>query len=75
MIFTITDTYKNTCYMRQLPNRKYRYSGNYNLISYTIDSNTPKTEQEIYNYLDNCTIDFLLDNEGYIISFKEDKQQ
>jgi len=64
--------YKNTFFTQNLPNAKYRYSGQYNLISFTVDSNTQKTEQEIYNYLDSCSIDFLLEYEGYIIPLQED---
>jgi len=45
--------YKNTFFAQNLSNEKYRYSGQYNLISFTVDSITQKTEQEIYNFLDS----------------------
>jgi hypothetical protein len=63
-----TPNYKS--YERQLPNGKYRYEGYKHSIHYCIDATTKKTEDEINIFLDNSTIDFLIDNEKYIINLK-----
>ncbi|WLR54302.1 hypothetical protein LC048_17910 [Mesobacillus subterraneus] len=58
---------KNGFFERQLPNGKYRYEGYRNAVKYCIDSKVKKTEQEIYEYLDSRSIDYLIAREGYIV--------
>jgi len=53
---------------RQLPNGKYRYEGHFHTVKICIDSKYKITQKQIELYLENCSIDFLVNNEGYIIS-------
>lgn len=53
---------------RQLPNLKFRYEGKYDTINFCIDSNSKKSKEEIISFLNSCSIEFLINNEGYIIS-------
>jgi len=52
----------------QLANGKYRYEGIFHTVKYCIDSKTKKSKEQIEYYLNNCSIDFLVNNEGYIIN-------
>jgi len=52
----------------QLENGRFRYEGNFHTVKYCIDSKIKKSKEQIENYLNNCSIDFLVNNEGYIIS-------
>lgn len=62
---------KDSFYERQLPNGKYRYEGYRHSIHYCIDATTPRAEDEIYDFLDNCSVDYLVNNEGYIITLND----
>ena len=53
---------------RQLGNGKYRYTGRYAGIAYTVDSENKLTQEYLFEELEKCSIDYLLDMEGYIIS-------
>ncbi|UII56693.1 hypothetical protein LS684_04305 [Cytobacillus spongiae] len=55
---------------RQLPNGSYRYEGYHNTIKYCIDSKAKKSKDEIKDFLDSCSIDYLIDKEGYIINLR-----
>jgi hypothetical protein len=61
-------TYK--FFERKLPNGKYRYEGYKHTINYCIDSVNKKTEEEINDFLDNCSVDYLVNNEGYVIDIE-----
>jgi hypothetical protein len=53
---------------RILPNKKFRYELNYHSIYVCIDSVQKRTEEEIEEFLNNCSIKYLINNEGYIIN-------
>lgn len=69
-IIAIPDPPSRSFFERQLPNSKYRYEGRFHTIHYCIDSETRKTEDQIEEFLDSCSVDFLIDNEKYIIRIK-----
>ena len=69
-IYYIPEHQPNSFYIIKLLNDKYRYEGYRHSIKYCIDSVKLKTKEEIEEFLDNCSIEFLIDNEGYIISLK-----
>lgn len=54
----------------QLPNGEFRYEGYHSAIKYCIDSKTRKTKEDIIKFLDGCSVDFLIDMEGYIVNIK-----
>ncbi len=60
--------FENYCNERQLGNGKYRYEGCYNHLSYCIDSIEKQTQDNIFDFLDDKSIDFLISMEGYVIS-------
>jgi hypothetical protein len=70
-IIYVPEHQPNSFYDRKLPNGKYRYEGYRHGIHYCIDTNNSKTEDDICDFLDNCSIDYLLDNEKYIIILKD----
>lgn len=52
---------------RQLLNNKYRYEGIFYGVRYAIDSVVKKSKSDIENFLESVSIDFLVNNEGYVI--------
>lgn len=50
-----------------LPNGTYRYEGYRQSIKYCIDSKAKKTKQEINDFIDSKSVDYLIAREGYII--------
>lgn len=66
MIINI-DPYQNTFYSRKINNNLYRHEGRQNTIEFVIDSKTPKTQEEILDFLESKSIDYLLNREGTII--------
>lgn len=73
-IIYIPETPSYSFYERQLPNGVYRYEGRFIGIHYCIDSVVRKTQEELNKFLDNCSIDFLLHMEGYIITLNPDRE-
>jgi hypothetical protein len=62
------ETPVNKFFERQLPNGKYRYEGYFHTVKYCIDSAIRKTKYQIDDFLESCSIDFLVNNESYIIT-------
>jgi hypothetical protein len=67
-IYYIPEHMPNSFYEVQLPNGKYRYKGYRHGIQYCLDVIIRKTEFQIYDFLDNCSVDALLNNERYIVN-------
>lgn len=67
-IYYMDETPRDSFYDRRLPNNKYRYEGYRSGIKFCIDSITERNKEQIYKYLDSCDINYLIDNEGYIIN-------
>lgn len=69
-IYYIDEAPSNSCHKRRLPNGQYRYWGYFHTIAYCIDADTIKTEDEIEQFLNNRSVDYLLDMEKYIMHMK-----
>jgi len=52
---------------RILSNGTFRYNGYFHTIHYCIDSKFQKTEDQINDFLESKSVDYLIDNENYII--------
>ena len=70
-VYYMDEIPKYSFYERRLPNGEYRYEGYTTYgIYYCIDTPTRRTEEEINNWLDSRSVDYLIDNERYIINLK-----
>lgn len=70
MIYAIPEIPTNSLYKRQIVNNKFRYEGFIHGIKYCIDSSLDMTETKVGNILNDFSLDFLLEKEGYIINFE-----
>lgn len=56
-VYYIDEVHPYTFYERRLPNNKYRYEGYTSYgVHYCIDTPTRRTEEQINDWLDGCSL-------------------